>query len=107
MKKLFLLIAVIGISYVAMPQKGKVSSAQNYIDQGILDKAKEDIDQALVDEKSKDWFNTYFVKGQLCQASFKSDNPKYKALYTDPLAEAFAAYQKALELDPKGSIKRK
>jgi tetratricopeptide (TPR) repeat protein len=107
MKKLFLLIAAIGISYVAMPQKGKVSSAQNYIDQGILDKAKENIDQALLDEKSKDWFNTYFVKGQLCQASFKSDNPKYKALYADPLAEAFAAYQKALELDPKGSIKKK
>jgi tetratricopeptide (TPR) repeat protein len=107
MKKLFLLIAAIGISYVAMPQKGKVTSALNYIDQGILDKAKENIDQALLDEKSKDWFNTYFAKGQLCQASFKSDNPKFKALYADPLAEAFTAYQKALELDPKGTIKKK
>ena len=80
MKKFFLLIAAIGISYVAMPQKGKVTSALNYIDQGILDKAKENIDQALVDEKSKDWFNTYFAKGQLCQAAFKSDNPKYNSL---------------------------
>ncbi|MGD0756943.1 MAG: tetratricopeptide repeat protein [Bacteroidales bacterium] len=107
MKKFFLLIAAIGISYVAMPQKGKVTSALNYIDQGILDKAKENIDQALVDEKSKDWFNTYFAKGQLCQASFKSDNPKYNTLYTDPLAEAYASYQKALELDPKGTVKKK
>jgi tetratricopeptide (TPR) repeat protein len=107
MKKFFLLIAAIGISYVAMPQKGKVTSALNYIDQGILDKAKENIDQALVDEKSKDWFNTYFAKGQLCQASFKSDNPKYNTLYADPLAEAYASYQKALELDPKGTVKKK
>jgi tetratricopeptide (TPR) repeat protein len=107
MKKFFLLIAAIGISYVAMPQKGKVTSAQNYIDQGILDKAKENLDQALVDEKSKDWYNTYFAKGQLCQASFKSDNPKYNTLYADPLAEAYASYQKALELDPKGTVKKK
>ncbi|MGC1389476.1 MAG: tetratricopeptide repeat protein [Bacteroidales bacterium] len=107
MKKILLLIAAIGISYVAMPQKGKVQSALNYIDQGILDKAKENIDQALVDEKSKDWFNTYFAKGQLCQASFKSDNPKYKSFYADPLAEAYASYKKALELDPKGTVKKK
>jgi tetratricopeptide (TPR) repeat protein len=107
MKKFLLLIAAIGISYVAMPQKGKVTSALNYIDQGILDKAKENIDQALLDEKSKDWFNTYFAKGQLCQASFKSENPKYKALYADPLAEAYASYEKAMQLDPKGTVKKK
>jgi tetratricopeptide (TPR) repeat protein len=107
MKKFLLLIAAIGISYVAMPQKGKVTSALNYIDQGILDKAKENIDQALLDEKSKDWFNTYFAKGQLCQASFKSENPKYKALYADPLSEAYASYEKAMQLDPKGTVKKK
>jgi tetratricopeptide (TPR) repeat protein len=107
MKKFLLLIAAIGISYVAMPQKGKVTSALNYIDQGILDKAKENIDQALLDEKSKDWFNTYFAKGQLCQASFKSENPKYKALYADPLTEAYASYEKAMQLDPKGTVKKK
>jgi tetratricopeptide (TPR) repeat protein len=107
MKKFLLLIAAIGISYVALPQKGKVTSALNYIDQGILDKAKENIDQALLDEKSKDWFNTYFAKGQLCQASFKSENPKYKALYADPLTEAYASYEKAMQLDPKGTVKKK
>ena len=48
------------------------------------------------------WFNTYFAKGKLCQAIFKSDNPKFKAFYADPLAEAYAAYEKAMELDPKG-----
>ena len=79
MKKFFLLIATISISFCAMSQKGKVTSALSYIDQGILDKAKDAIDQALVDPKSKDWFNTYFAKGKLCQATFNSDNPKFQA----------------------------
>ena len=107
MKKLFLLIAVISISFSALAQKGKVTSALSFIDQGSLDKAKEAIDQAMLDEKSMNWFNTYFAKGKLCQATFKSDNPKFKAFYTDPLGEAYAAYEKAMELDEKGSIKKR
>ncbi len=63
--------------------------------------------QALTNEKSMNWFNTYFAKGDLCQATFKSDNPKFKAFYADPLAEAYASYEKALELDPKGTAKKK
>jgi tetratricopeptide (TPR) repeat protein len=108
MKKYFLLIAaVVSISFGAMAQKGKVTSALSYIDQGLLDKAKEAIDQALVDEKSKDWFNTYFAKGKLCQASFESENPKFKEFYPDPLQEAYTSYEKAMELDPKGNMKKK
>ncbi|MBE3085025.1 MAG: hypothetical protein IMZ64_02250, partial [Bacteroidetes bacterium] len=107
MKKFFLLIAAVSISIGAMSQKGKVTSALSYIDQGILDKAKEAIDQALVNESSMNWFNTYFAKGKLCQATFESENPKFKAFYPDPLAEAYASYEKAMELDPKGSLKKK
>ncbi len=107
MKKFFLLIAAVSISIVAMPQKGKVQSAMGYIDQGNLDKAKEAIDQALQNEATANWANTYFAKGKLAQACYKSDNPKFKAFYSDPLTEAYAAYEKALELDPKGNIKKK
>ncbi|MCX6329302.1 MAG: hypothetical protein NTZ85_07305 [Bacteroidia bacterium] len=107
MKKNFLPIAIVSISFAAMSQKSKVKSALSYIDQGNLNKAKEAIDQALVDKKSKDWFNTYFAKGKLCQAAYESTNEKYKAFYTDPLAEAYASFQKAMELDPKGGAKKK
>jgi tetratricopeptide (TPR) repeat protein len=107
MKKIFLLIAAVSISFGAMSQKGKVTSALTYIDQGILDKAKEAIDQALVNESSMNWFNTYFAKGKLCQATFESENPVFKTYYPDPLAEAYTSYEKALELDPKGTIKKK
>jgi tetratricopeptide (TPR) repeat protein len=107
MKKFFLLIAAVSISIGAMSQKGKVTSALSYIDQGSLDKAKESLDAALVNESSMTWFNTFFAKGKLCQACFKSENPTFQAYYPDPLAEAYAAYEKAIELDPKGTIKKK
>jgi tetratricopeptide (TPR) repeat protein len=107
MKKLFLLLAVITVSYVAVAQKGKVTSAQSFIDQGMLDKAKEAIDQALTDEKSMNWTNTFFVKGKLCMAIFEAENPKYASYYTDPLAEAYDSYEKAMQLDPKGGTKKK
>ena len=106
MKKFFLLLAAVTISIGAMSQKAKVQSALGYIEQGSLDKAKEAIDQALLDEKTKDWFNTYFAKGQLCQASFASENPAYQAYYADPLIEAYTCYEKGLELDPKGGLKK-
>jgi tetratricopeptide (TPR) repeat protein len=107
MKKFFLLIAAVSISFGAMAQKGKVTSALSYIDQGILDKAKDALDLALANEATANWFNTYFAKGRLCQASFDSKDAKFKAFYADPLAEAYAAYEKAMELDPKGNIKKK
>jgi tetratricopeptide (TPR) repeat protein len=107
MKKFFVLIAAVSISFGVMAQKGKVTSALSYIDQGILDKAKEAIDQALTNESTMNWFNTYFAKGKLCQATFESKDPKFNAYYADPLDEAYTAYQKALELDPKGNVKKK
>jgi tetratricopeptide (TPR) repeat protein len=107
MKKFFLLISLFSISLVAMSQKGKVTNALSYTDQGMLDKAKEAIDQALINESTMNWFNTYFAKGKLCQAAFESENPKFRELYPDPLYEAYTSYEKAIQLDPKGTIKKR
>jgi tetratricopeptide (TPR) repeat protein len=61
----------------------------------------------LTNESTSSWFNTYFAKGKLCQASYDSKDPKFNAFYADPLQEAYTAYEKAMELDPKGGIKKK
>lgn len=106
MKKFFLLIAIISTSFLSMSQKGKVASALNYIDMGKLDKAKLAIDQALIEESSMNWSKTFFAKGQLCLATFVSENPTFKTYYPDPLAEAYAAYEKAMELDTEGTMKK-
>ena len=107
MKKVFLLIAVIFISAGIFAQKGKVTSALTYIEQGTLDKAKEALDQAMDNPKSMNWFNTYFAKGKLCQAVYRSDNPKFKEYCPDPLYTAYDAYEKAMELDEKGGVKKR
>ena len=108
MKKVILLLFAISISLGIMAQKGKVTSAITYIDQGAFEKAKENLDQALQNEKSKNWYNTFFAKGKLCQAVFESDDPKYKSLCSDdPLQEAYEAYQKAMELDNKGNVNKR
>jgi tetratricopeptide (TPR) repeat protein len=107
MKKFFLLTAVVCVSIGAFAQKGKVTSAMTYIEQGSLDKAKEALDQAMTDPKTMNWTNTFFTKGKLAQAVYKSDNPKFKEFYSDPLGEAYAAYEKSMELDPKGGTKKK
>jgi len=106
MKKLFCIITAISITCGTFAQMGKVNTALSYIDQGMLDKAKEALDQALVNEKSKDNPKTWVAKGRLAQEVFRSDNPKFKSFYEDPLQEALAAYEKALELDTKGSIEK-
>lgn len=107
MKKFFLLITILSISIGAIAQRGKVTSALSFIEQGILDKAKENIEEALVHDKTKDWFNTYFAKGQLCQATFESENEEFSAYYPNPLQEAYSSYEKALELDDRGTVKKK
>jgi tetratricopeptide (TPR) repeat protein len=90
-----------------MSQKGNVTKAQNLINDGELIKAKEVLDPALVHPKSANLPNTFFVKGKLAQAVFASENPAERALYSDPLGEAFAAYEKAMQLDPKGQFKKR
>jgi tetratricopeptide (TPR) repeat protein len=106
MRKFLVLIVAISISIGAKAQMGKVTSALALIESQSLDKAKEALDQALINEKSMTNPKTFLAKGKLCQEVFKSENPKFKALYPNPLDEAYAAYQKALELDPKGNIKK-
>jgi len=107
MKKVFLLLAVVCISTGVFAQKGKVISAMTLIEQGTLDKAKEALDQATNDPKTAEWFNTYFAKGKLYQAVFKSDNPKFKEFSKDPLSDAYSNYEKAMELDTKGATKKR
>jgi hypothetical protein len=47
MKKFLISILAILISLATSAQMGKVTSALAYMDQGLLDKAKEALDQAL------------------------------------------------------------
>ena len=107
MKKILLVVLAVSLSFSGYSQKGKVTAALNFIETGELDKAKSALDEAMVNEKSKNLPNTFFAKGQLCQAVFDSNDSKYASYYADPLEEAYNAYEKALSLDTKSAIKKK
>ncbi|MEO8148704.1 MAG: tetratricopeptide repeat protein [Bacteroidia bacterium] len=103
MKKLIVLtVAILSVS-LAYSQKAKVQTAYSYMKEGDLDKAKQYIDEASVNEGSMGMAKTWYYRGQIYQGMFK--NAKYGSLSPDPLGEAYKSYKKALEIDPKYEYK--
>ena len=106
MKRVILSLLISVLALGAFAQKGKVSSALNYIDAGNYVKAKEAIDAAVVHEKSKDWPKTFYAQGRLAQALFESGDAKLMALYENPLVLANNSYKKSIELDDKNTMEK-
>jgi len=79
------------------------------IDAEKYDEAKEDIEQALENEKTSGWNRTYYAKGLLCQTAYESGikkkDTKKTNLYPDQLFLAYDSYEKALELDVSERLK--
>ncbi len=101
MKKITLLLMAVIISAAATAQKGKITAAETFIREGAFDKAKEAIEEAIINPKSMGLAKTYYVKGKLCQAAYDSGDKKFMELYPDILMEAFNNYEKAIQIDPK------
>ncbi len=85
-------------------QKGKVTSALTYLDNGEIEKAWQLIQAAEQNEKTKNYAKTYYAKGRILQRIGESKDPKIKNLVDEPLKKAWESYQKAIELDEKGKI---
>jgi len=85
-------------------QKGKVTSASNYLTNNEIDKAWEAIQVAEKNEKTANYAKTYYVKGQILQKIGESKDEKIKALAENPLEQAYESYKKAIELDEKGKM---
>jgi tetratricopeptide (TPR) repeat protein len=96
------LISVFVLSGFA--QKGKVSSALNYIDSGNLPKAKDLLDQAIENDKTATWPKTYYAQGRLAQSLYESGDKSLMKLYTDPLLLAYESFQKSMDLDDKDQM---
>ncbi len=94
----------------AVAQKGKVSSALNFIETGNFDKAKEAIDAALVHEKTKDWPKTYYALGRVAQTmwekGYESNDEKLMNAWDEQLTYAYDSYIKSMELDDKDNMQK-
>jgi tetratricopeptide (TPR) repeat protein len=98
MKKI-VLGALATIIVVGAFGQASVVSAFTYLKNSQLDKAKNQIDIAIKDEKAKGLAKTWFYRGNIFLSIYLSTVPKYKSLDTNALQVAYDSYQKAIEID--------
>jgi tetratricopeptide (TPR) repeat protein len=99
MKKLSVFLVLAMLTIAVFGQKRNVTSAWSYLKDGFLDDAKTSIDKAEAHADTKDWYKTYYFKGQIYQELGISEKPKYQKLCDNCLDVAFEAYIKALKLN--------
>jgi len=105
MKNFLILVLMIFAVSVVFGQSSKVQSAYNYLKNGKLDKAKENIDLAMVHEKTMAKAKTWFYAGNIYLNIYMSDNEEYRALSDNALQIAYDAYQKTVQYDEKDEFK--
>ncbi len=105
MRKLAIVLMVFSVSFsLALAQKGKVTSASNYLTNDEIAKAWEAIQVAEKNPKTEAYAKTYYVKGQILQKIGESQDKNIKALAENPLENAYESYKKAIELDEKDKM---
>lgn len=106
MKKIVLIsIIILAAASFGFSQNSKVVSAYNYHNNGKLDKAKENIDAAIVHEKTMSSAKAWYYRGNIYIDIYRTEDENYKNLDPDPLNKAYEAYQKSMELDTKNQYK--
>jgi tetratricopeptide (TPR) repeat protein len=100
MKKVILTAAAVFSMQLAFAQNSAVTNASLYLKNGTLDKAKTEIDKAVVHEKTANSAKAWFTKGEVYSGLI--NNPVYGKLAENPAQEALAAYDKAIALDKPG-----
>lgn len=85
-----------------MAQNSAVNKADRFTQSGDLDKAKENIDQAVEHDKTKEKPKTWYTRGLVYEAIAMTEDPEYQDLAEEPLQTAFDAYKKAKEMEKEG-----
>ncbi len=103
-KVTLILVGLLFAGSVALAQKGKVTSALTYLDNGEIEKAWQAIQAAEQNPKTANYFKTYYAKGRILQRIGESKDPKIRNMVDEPLKKAWENYQKAIQLDEKKKI---
>lgn len=82
-------------------------TAKLHYDNGLLDKAKDVIDQAVQNEKHAAKSKTWYFYGLIYAGIANDGTGLYGELDDDPVTKAYDAFKKAMEMEPdkKGSYK--
>lgn len=100
MRYLIISLALI-VSMPASAQKAAVQTAYNYLRYDDLDKAKEAIDGAVVNESTMGMAKAWYYRGSIYHAIYESTKEKFAPLKPGSLLEAKKSYEKTIELDVK------
>lgn len=100
-KKTSLVALALLVSMAVYGQRSKRTSANNYLQYGELDNAKEAIDPTITHEKTMNDAKTWFYRGKIYQAIYETKEEKYQSLHDNPLQVAFESFLKCKELDEK------
>ncbi|ALW86191.1 hypothetical protein AUC43_14480 [Hymenobacter sedentarius] len=106
MKKTFLTFAAAtvlaaGLPTLASAQNSAVTNAILNQRTGLLDKARADIDKAIVNEKTSTKAKTWFTRGEIYQAMMESPIYSKQLQPGEGLQKAYESYAKTIELDTK------
>lgn len=87
-----------------LAQNSAVTKADQYLKDGKVDKAKEQIDLAVVHEKTKEKGKTWFTKGMVYEEIAYSEDETVRALSDDAFEQSLSAYNKVKEIEKEGSV---
>jgi len=72
MKRSVIIISIIfGCFLTLTAQKSKVLAVFQLIETGKYSEAKEEIEEAIADKKTGQWFRTWYARGLLCQTAYQ------------------------------------
>jgi clan AA aspartic protease (TIGR02281 family) len=101
MKK-FVVAGFLLVSGLAFAQNDAVTSAFLYNKDGEYDKAKDEIDKAVLHEKTKEKAKTWYFRGMIYENILNSKNAKFTSLAPDAAKQTYDSYTKAISLSSKG-----
>lgn len=91
----------LGFFAPAVAQNDAVTNAYFFQKDGKLDKAKEEIDKAVVNEKTSGKAKTWYFKATIYRDIAQSPIKAFQDLDPNAIESSYNAYQKVLELDKK------
>jgi len=95
--KFNLLVLFIIVSTTVFAQKAKVTSAYNYERYGELDKAKEAIDDAVLDPSTASFWKAWLFRGNIYVSITRSQDEAYANLSENPVQVAYESYKKVYD----------
>lgn len=106
MKKTFLTFAAAAVLVTALPNgaSAQTSAVTNAIlnqRTGLLDKARTDIDKAIVNEKTSGKAKTWYTRGVIYQSMLESPIYSKQLQPGEGVQKAYESYNKTVELDTK------